>query len=311
MIHCALLSETLDLREHLASEIDRLKGRITFVDHPSVAPEDVRLAVAWDPPADGFERYPNLVAACSIGAGADSILRCPSLRDGIDVVRVVEPAQAQMMSGFVLWHAIGHQRGLLRYRDQQRAHLWQRIPQRPARDLPVAVLGFGAMGGRVAKDFAALGFPVRVWSRGPKAAPQGIAAFHGGEGFAAAVDGAEIVVNLLPLTGETRGILDRRLFARLRRGAFLIHVGRGEHLDEHDCLAALESGQLAGAALDVFAAEPLPVDHPFWSHPAVTVTPHDACDVSVGAVGDAILATAEAIEQGTTPPNTVDRARGY
>jgi glyoxylate/hydroxypyruvate reductase A len=310
-MHCVLLSETLDLRDHLASEIERLEDRVTFVDHPSAAADKVRLAVAWDPPADGFAHYPNLAAACSIGAGADSILHCPSLREGIHVVRVVEPAQAQMMSGFVLWHAIGHQRGLLRYRDQQRHRLWRRIPQRAARDIPVAILGFGAMGSRVAKDFAELGFPVRVWSRSMRPAPQGIAAFHGNDGLAAVADGAEIVVNLLPLTDDTRGILDRRLFSRLRHGAFLIHVGRGGHLNEADCLAALASGQLAGAALDVFAAEPLPADHPFWSHPGVTVTPHDACDVSVAAVADTILATAEAIERGAPPPHTVDRMRGY
>lgn len=310
-MHCVLLSETLDLRGYLASEIDRLRDRITFVDHPCADADKVRLAVAWDPPADGFSRYPKLAAACSIGAGADSILRCPSLREGMDVVRVVEPAQAQMMSGFVLWHAIGHQRGLPIYRDQQRRHLWRRIPQRAARDIPVAILGFGAMGSRAAQDFAALGFPVRVWGRSARPAPQGVAAFHDVGGLAAAVEGAEIVVNLLPLTPETRGILDARLFARLRRGAFLIHVGRGEHLNEADCLAALASGRLAGAALDVFAAEPLPADHPFWDHPGVMVTPHDACDVSVPAVADTILATAAALERGETPPHTIDRVRGY
>jgi glyoxylate/hydroxypyruvate reductase A len=310
-LDCVLLSAALDLRDYLAPEIARLQDHLRFVDHPAADPERVRLAVAWLPPDDGFARYPNLTAACSIGAGADSILRCPSLRDGIHVVRVVEPAQAQMMSGFVLWHVVGHQRQMATYQAQQRDRLWLRVPQRAAREVPVAVLGFGAIGSRVAQDLAALGFPVRAWSRGPRAALPGVAAFHGSEGFDAAVTDAEVVINLLPLTGETRGILDARLFGRMRRGGFLVHVGRGEHLNEADLLAALDGGQLAGAALDVFAVEPLPADHAFWCHPRVTLTPHDACDVSLSAVGDTLRATAAAVAAGAVPANIVDRGRGY
>jgi glyoxylate/hydroxypyruvate reductase A len=121
----------------------------------------------------------------------------------------------------------------------------------------------------------------------------------------------EILVNLLPLTAETRGILNRHLFNAMRRGSYLIQVGRGEHLVEADLLAALDSGQLNGAALDVFAAEPLAPEHLFWSHPGIVLTPHDACDVSLPAVGRTILATAEALRAGGRPANAVDRGMGY
>jgi glyoxylate/hydroxypyruvate reductase A len=121
----------------------------------------------------------------------------------------------------------------------------------------------------------------------------------------------EILVNLLPLTAQTRGILNGDLFGRMRRGGYLIQVGRGEHLVDDDLLAALASGQLSGAALDVFHSEPLPRAHPFWSHPAIVLTPHDACDASMTAIGDTILATAEALQAGGRPPDLVDRARGY
>ena len=121
----------------------------------------------------------------------------------------------------------------------------------------------------------------------------------------------EVLVNLLPLTQETRRILNRSVFAAMPRGSYLIQVGRGEHHVEEDLLAALESGQLAGAALDVFAVEPLPPEHPFWRLPNVVVTPHDACDATSGAVADRLVATANAISKGKRPPHAIDRARGY
>ncbi len=310
-MRCVLLSQTLDLRQYLAREIARLDGVISFVDHPDATADEVEMAVAWYPPADGFTRYPNLKAVCSIAAGADSILHCPSLRDGIPVVRVVEPAQAQMMSGFVTWHVIWHQRSFRKHLEHQSERRWDRFPQRPARDVPVGILGYGEMGQRVAGDLARLGFPVHAWSRTAKPTSDGVTGFHGTDGLAAMLHETEVLVNLLPLTPETRGILNAETFARMKRGGYVIQVGRGEHLVETDLLAALDSGQLAGASLDVFLTEPLPVEHPFWGHPNIVLTPHDACDVSVPAVGQTIEATARAIKAGTALLHAVDRTRGY
>ena len=310
-MRCVLLSRTLDLRTHLAQEIERLKGQIDFVDHPDADPASVEMAVAWYPPADGFARYANLKAVCSIAAGADSILHGPSLRDGIPVVRVVEPAQAQMMSGFVTWHVIWHQRGFRRHLTHQSEQRWRRFPQRPARDVPVGILGYGEMGRRVGGDLARLGFPVHAWSRNAKPTSDGVTSFHGADGLDAMLRATEVLINLLPLTPETRGILNSGTFARMKPGGYVIQVGRGEHLIEADLLAALDSGQLAGASLDVFLTEPLPSEHPFWRHPNIVLTPHDACDVSVPAVGLTIEATARAIKAGTAPRHAVDRTRGY
>jgi glyoxylate/hydroxypyruvate reductase len=311
-MRCVLLSRTLNLRAHLAPEIARLIGHVSFVDHlDTEAAKDVRLAVAWHPPADAFDHYPNLAAVCSIAAGADSILFCPSLRDDIEVVRVVDPAQAEMMSGFVIWHAIGHQRRFATYRAQQHDKVWKRLPQRAPQQVPIGLLGYGAIGARVAADLAMLGFPVKVWSRSPKPVPAGITGFHGRDGLGAMLADTEILVNLLPLTEETRGILNRDLFNAMTRGGYLIQVGRGDHLVEADLVAALDSGQLAGAALDVFVKEPLAPEHPFWSRPEIFVTPHDACDVSVDAVGRTILATAQALRAGVRPRDAVDRGKGY
>jgi glyoxylate/hydroxypyruvate reductase len=311
-MRCVLVSSNLNLRNYLGAELARAADHIELVDHSdqgSIA--DVRLAVAWHPPADAFARYPNLQAVCSIAAGVDNILACPSLRPEVDVIRVVDPTQAQMMSGFITWHVIGHQRQFPAYRAQQRDQIWRRLSQRRAQDVPVGILGFGEIGRRVAGDLALFGFPVMAWSRTAKPAPHGVRSFGGAEGLKAMLEQTEILINLLPLTPETKGILNRDTFSRMRRGGYLIHVGRGEHLIEADLLAALKTGQLAGAALDVFATEPLPREHTFWRHPDILITPHDASDVSMQAIGATFRATAEAIQAGRRPPNAIDRERGY
>jgi glyoxylate/hydroxypyruvate reductase A len=311
-MRCVLVSDSLDLRKLLGPELPRIADRIEVVDHPAAAPAaDIRLAVAWNPPHDAFERYPDLQAVCSIGAGVDGILTCLSLRPGIDVVRVVDPHQAQMMTGFVAWHVIGHQRGFATFREQQRDRIWQPLGQRSAQSVPVGILGFGAMGRSVAMHLALLGFPVMAWSRTAKPASPPVRSFHGRDGLRAMLGETEVLVNLLPLTDETRGILDGDVFRRMRRGGYLIQVGRGEHLVEDDLLAALQSGQLAGAAVDVFAPEPPSPAHPFWAHPRIVVTPHDACDASPAAVAETLVATAAAIRKGERPPHAIDRTRGY
>jgi glyoxylate/hydroxypyruvate reductase len=216
-----------------------------------------------------------------------------------------------MMSGFIAWHVIGHQRRFATYLDQQRDRIWQRLSQRHAQNVPVAILGYGEIGQRVAADLSRLGFRVTVWSRTAKPTPSSIRGFHGPSGLAAMLDETEVLVNLLPLTQETHGVLNRDLFNRMRRGGYLIQVGRGEHLVDEDLLAALESGQLEGAALDVFATEPLIPAHPFWRHPKVLVTPHDASDVRIESIATTLVATADAIGAGQRPPYAIDRKRGY
>src|SRR6266581_964094 len=311
-MRCALVSSSLDIRGYLGAEFARIADRIEIVDHRRNGSDaDISLAIAWHPPDDAFERYPNLKAVCSLGAGVDNIVACPSLRPDVEVVRIVDPLQAQMMSGFVVWHVIWHQRRFKTYHDQQRDGIWQRLRQRSAQDVPVAILGYGEIGQKVAADLTSFGFPVMVWSRTAKPTPSSIKGFQGRSGLDAMLGETEVLVNLLPLTHETQGILNRDLFARMRRGGYLIQVGRGEHLVDNDLLVALDNGQLDGAALDVFAAEPLAPEHPFWRHPKIIVTPHDASEVRVEAVATTLIATADAIRTGRRPPHAIDRERGY
>src|SRR5438105_3228595 len=145
-MRCALLSRTIDLRRYLAAEISRLEGLIEFVDYEEGRSQlDVQMAVAWHPPLGAFDRYPNLAAVCSIGAGVDNIIASPGLRDDVDIVRVVCPIQAEMMSGFVIWHVIGRQRNFSKFREQQRDRIWKRQPQRPPSQVVVGVLGHGSI----------------------------------------------------------------------------------------------------------------------------------------------------------------------
>ncbi|WP_271606814.1 2-hydroxyacid dehydrogenase [Bradyrhizobium sp. CCBAU 11434] len=311
-MRCVLISSRLDLRRYLGPEISLIADQVELVEWKKDGDPDVRLAMAWHPSNDAFSGYPNLRAICSIGAGVDNIVGCPSLKSEVDVVRVVDPGQAQMMSGFVAWHVIGHQRNFAGYQAQQRDRIWHSGPQRRADSLPVGILGYGAIGRKLAIDLAYLGFSVMCWSRTPKRpATAAIRSYNGPAGLCEMLNNTEVLVNVLPLTPETRGILNAQLFANIRRGGYLIQVGRGEHLLESDLLAALEDGQLTGAALDVFPSEPLPRTHPFWGHPKIILTPHNASDVSVRAVAATLVTTADAIRTGRRPPHAIDRTLGY
>lgn len=310
-VRCVLLSSTLDLAGLFGPVLAGIADAVEAVPHPAPEPETVRLALAWFPPADAFARYPDLRAVCSIAAGVDSLLACPGLPAGVPVVRVVDPEQARAMSCFVLWHVLGHLRRFRTYAENQAKALWRPLGQRAAGEVTVGLLGYGRMGARVAADLAALGFPVLAWSRSPRAPQAGVDLLSGESGLADLLPRTDVLVNLLPLTPQTRGILNAGLFARLKPGATLVQVGRGDHLVEGDLLAALDGGRLAGAALDVFATEPLPPAHPFWRHPKIVVTPHEACDASPQAVAAMLCATAQAISAGLPVPNAADVARGY
>ena len=184
------------------------------------------------------------------------------------------------------------------------------MPQRSPQSLSVGILGLGVLGADVAAKLHALGFPLRGWSRSRKELP-GVTSFAGREQLTACLAGVELLICLLPLTDDTRGILDHTVFAALAPGAVLIHAARGAHLVEADLLAALEAGHLSRAVIDVFAPEPLPAGHPFWRHPAVTVTPHVAAITRAGTGAEDIVANYRRAMAGQPLINQVDRSQGY
>jgi phosphoglycerate dehydrogenase-like enzyme len=239
---------------------------------------------------------PRLRWICAVSAGVEKLLTA-DLAPQVMVTRIVDEEQAQGIAQFVVLMALRHARGLAGYEAQQQRHEWKRHPVAVVRS-PVAVLGTGAMGSVVAALLERVGFKVRGWNRRS-------------EPLAQVLRDSAIVVCALPLTAETTGILDAPAFAQMPRGSYLINIARGAHVVEPDLIAAVRSGQLAGAALDVQANEPMPADDPLWDVPGISITPHIAAQSSPRTIAVQFLAGLRSIERGETPPNTVNRSRGY
>ncbi len=273
-------------------------------------PAAIVFALVWAPPRGELRRYPNLQAIFSIGAGIDHLASDPELPDGVPVVRMVEPGLTAGMVEFVLLSVLTHHRFMLDYAAQQRAKVWREISQIAASQRRVGIMGLGVLGSAVADALAALEFDVAGWSRGPKERP-GVATFHGQAGLAPFLARSDILVCLLPHTAETDGLLDAFAFAKLPRGAALINAGRGSLVVETDLLAALASGQIGGATLDVFRQEPLPPESPFWSHPRVILTPHVASMTIPESAAAAVIANIRRLRAGRPLEHVVDLRRGY
>ncbi|WP_278652603.1 2-hydroxyacid dehydrogenase [Pandoraea pnomenusa] len=278
------------------------------------APADY--VVLWKPIAEVLQPRERLKAIFNMGAGVDGVLGTRGegahrLPPGVPLVRLEDAGMADQMAQYVGAAALRYFRRLDEFDAQQAQGQWKfQKPNRLA-DFPVAVLGYGTLGAHVARALKQFGFPVRAWSRSPRSDDGGVALHHGDAGFDACVSGARILVNLLPLTPQTVDVLNAALFAKLAPGAFLINVARGAHLVEADLLAALASGQIAAATLDVFRTEPLPADHPFWRTPRVTITPHISAmtlrDETVAQIAGKIAA----LERGEAITGIVDLTRGY
>ena len=266
-------------------------------------------AVVWAPPQQFLDEQQGIQALFNIGAGVDALLQ-RRLPPGALVVRLDDAGMAVQMAEYVCHAVIRHFREFDQYEASMRAGQWAYRKPRLRQDLPVGVMGLGVLGERVAKALAQFEFPVNGWSRSPKAV-DGIRTFSGQDGFNDFLAASRVLVNLLPLTPETQDILNRDTLARLQPGGYLINVARGAHLVEDDLLALLDSGHLAGATLDVFRTEPLPVGHPFWSHPRITLTPHTSARTLLGESIAQIAGKIVALERGEAIAGVVDPARGY
>lgn len=268
----------LDLRDIYGAHFDTLAPELDLrLPHEIDRPEDVTFMVTFVPAADAFTPFPNIRAVYSIGAGVDAITSCPSLPPTVAVHRVEDPDQARQMAGFAAFHVLWHHRNMGNYLANQKIAHWERhLTGLSPRARRIGVLGFGLMGRAVAKSLVALGYPVASYSRSaPHPSEDGVTHYRAG-GFDDFLAQSDILINVLPLTDQTRGILGSENLAKLPKDAALIHLGRGGQVDEAALIDALDRGHLSGASLDVFDAEPLPTDHPLWAHPKVFVTPHVA-----------------------------------
>ena len=277
-------------------------------------PADIAYAAAWLPPPGAFARFANLRAIFSLGAGVDALLRDGALPQ-VPIVRVVDPSLMRRMTEYVTLHVLMHHRRHRLYDAQQRQRRWYEHPQPIAQDVHVGIMGLGVLGRDAAEVLVRLGFQVAGWSRTPRALP-GLTCFHGADGLDAFLARTEILVCLLPHTPETEGILSLALLRELKRdgalgGAFLINAGRGRLQIDDDIIRALDEGALAGATLDVFPTEPLPTASPLWTHPNVTITPHNSAASVPEEVVGYIVNQIERFEAGHALENVIDRASGY
>lgn len=266
-------------------------------------------AVVWAPPQQFLDEQPGLKGVFNIGAGVDALLKL-RLPPQAMLVRIDDGGMAVQMAEFVCHAVIRHFRELDGYAQDIQERKWSYRRPRDRADFPVGIMGLGVLGERVARAVRHFEFPVLGWSRSPKALP-GVRCFAGPDEFDAFLAATKVLVCLLPLTPETEGIMNARSLSRLMPGGYVINVARGAHLVEADLLALLDSGHLAGAALDVFRTEPLPAGHPFWTHPKITITPHTSArtlrDESVAQIARKILAH----QRGEPIAGGVDPIRGY
>ena len=264
--------------------------------------------LAWRPPDGLFRQLPNLRAVSSLGAGVDGLVDRNEIAEHVAVGRLAGPRLAADMAAYLVAVVVAQWRQLPNFIQDQREGRWN--PRAPESAPAVGLLGTGQMGQAAAAAFIALDFSVHGYSRSGRG-PGNITMHSGDKGLDEIAGASDFLINLLPLTGSTRDILDARLFSQMRNGSTLINVGRGEHLVEQDLLEALEHNRPGHAVLDVFRDEPLPAEHPFWRHPRICITPHSASVTSPREAAELALESYRRVMAGKPPLGCVDRERGY
>jgi glyoxylate/hydroxypyruvate reductase A len=295
------------------------KQRLAVLD-PSIAvriwPDggdlaEIEAALVWKPPPGLLAKLPRLKLILSLGMGVDHVFADPLLPRAVPVARLVVPDLIHRMSEYCALAVLRYHRNADAYDAFQRERQWKPLAGEPAAaGRRVGILGLGEIGRDLAAKLLPFGFHLAGWSRTPRQVP-GVEGFHGHSGFKPFLARSEIVVCLLPLTPETEGILDAEAFAALPRGAVVVNAARGGHVVDADLIAALDSGHLAAAQLDVFRQEPLPADHPFWAHPKIRVTPHNAGVTDPTTAADQVVENLRRLRAGEALMNIVDPARGY
>ncbi|MES9967475.1 MAG: glyoxylate/hydroxypyruvate reductase A [Sedimenticola sp.] len=287
-----------------------MPGERIVTRHQAGDISDIEIAIVANPPKGVLARLPGLKWVQSLWAGVDMLLADETYPRELPLVRLIDPMLSRSMAEAVATHVLALHRRLPLYAEQQRDGVWLQHDMPMASERCVGVMGLGALGRAAVEMLLAVGFRVIGWSRSAKQV-EGVETFSGSDGMGAFLRQSEILVNLLPLTDETRGILDRALFRQLPRGAQLINLARGAHLVEDDLLDALEDGTIGHAVLDVFAAEPLPSGHPFWVNSRITLSPHVAALTNRASASKIVAENVRGYRINGTFPTLVDPDKGY
>ena len=295
-------------RHAMADEMPELEFRAWPKEFDD--PAAIDYALVWKPPAGLLKTLPNLKAILSLGAGVDHLSADPDLPRHIPVSRLVDRCLTQGMTEYVVYWVIHHHRYMAEYAAMAARHEWRTIPQCDPRRRRIGILGLGELGGDAAIKLAAMDFDVAGWSRTEKRIP-GVTSFFGEDRMGAFLARTDILICLLPMTTQTRGIINAETLARLPEDAVVINCARGAHVVDRDLIAALDHGHLRAATLDVFQEEPLPADHPFWSHPKINVTPHMASLTVPHSAAAYVADNIRRVERGEAMLNVVDFDAGY
>ena len=261
--------------------------------------------MVWKLPHGELAKLPNLKLILSPGAGTDHLFEDPELPKHVPIVRLIDPLMSDRMAEYTSALVLWSHRAFDAYAALQGEMTWQEVPQKDAKQRGVGILGLGALGRTTARRLRPFGFRLSGWSRTPKEEP-GVESFHGDEALPAFLESCEILVCLLPLTTATRGILNKTTFSQMPEGAYVINCARGPLVVEDDLIAALDSGRLSGAALDVFETEPLPPENPLWTHPNVRVTPHVSSLTSPETAAPMLAAQVRRAQRGEPLENVID-----
>lgn len=287
------------------------EARLYTLGRDDVDFDAVDYALVWMPEPGLLAKLPNLKAVFNLGAGVDKLLADDTLPRNVPVVRLVDPRLAQGMCEYIVHWVLHFHRDMHVYAKQQRAHTWVQHENADPALRRIGILGFGELGRDAAHALRAMGFTaLSGWSRTRRDA-DGVDSFAGEDTLDAFLAGTDVLINLLPDTPATRGLVSAERLAQLPEGAFVINAGRGTTVVEADLMAALETGHVAAAALDVFAEEPLPREHPFWDMDNVFITPHVASLTTPDSATRVIKAGLDALEDGRLPENVVNMDRGY
>lgn len=314
----ALLIAAVSRAEEFARHVRALAPGLDVRIAPDLGEAgDIDTALVWQPPPGLLRTLPNLELIVSIGAGVDALLGDATL-PRVPLVRFVDPDLTGRMAEYIALNVLFHHRRMTEYRALQMQREWTYLPEPAAHEVRVGIMGLGVLGSAAAEVLKAFGYRLRAWSRTPKEAA-GIDCYAGTAGLDDFLAATDILAVLLPLTTDTRGLLNRSLLRKLSRsgrspllpGPVLINAGRGGLQIDADILAALDAAELYAASLDVFQTEPLPPASPLWAHPRVVVTPHNAAESSPAAIARYALKQRESSRSGRPLENLVDRARGY
>ena len=289
---------------------EALPGETVLTQRSPEHDGSVEMVLVANPAPGALQGLPRLKFIQSMWAGVDKLLRDDTIPSGLLLARMVDPAMNTAMAETALWAVLSLHRDHFTYAAQQRAGEWRSLDQRRADEVRVAVLGLGEMGRTVALRLAANGYPVSGWSQRETALP-GVESFAGDATLPTVLEQADIVINLLPLTPRTHSLFNADTFSRMKKGASFVNLARGQHVVEADLLAALDSGQLHHAVLDVFSTEPLPAGHTLWIHPQATVLPHAAAQTDLRSATAVAVANLKAWREGRPVANLVNRERGY